>query len=213
MNAHALGILEYPRLLDVVAGFASSALGAARVRGLTPRADLSSLETEHRRVAARVTAAIPFVVLTRVRSMSLFDTLQNDLNAARKAQDKARVLVLGTIFSDAKNRKIELRRDLTDDEVVDVVRKGIKKRRESIEMYAGKRDDLADKERAEVAILEAYLPASVSDDELRAAVRSAIASGATQIGAVMGKVLPQFKGRAEGSTINAIAREELSKQG
>jgi uncharacterized protein YqeY len=76
--------------------------------------------------------------------MALFDTLQNDLNAARKAQDKARVLVLGTIFSDAKNRKIELRRDLTDDEVVDVLRKGIKKRRESIDLYAGKRDDLAD---------------------------------------------------------------------
>ena len=63
--------------------------------------------------------------------MALFDTLQNDLNAARKAQDKARTLVLGTIFSDAKNRKIELRRDLTDEEVVEVLRKGIKRRRES----------------------------------------------------------------------------------
>jgi uncharacterized protein YqeY len=145
--------------------------------------------------------------------MALFDTLQADLNAARKAQDKARVLVLGTIFSDAKNRKIELRRDLTDDEVIDVLRKGIKRRRESIEMYAGKREDLAEKERAEVAVLEQYLPAAVSDDELRAAVRAAIAGGAKQIGAVMGKVLPQFKGRAEGSTINAIAREELAKQG
>ena len=55
--------------------------------------------------------------------------------------------------------------------------------------------------------------AAVSDEELRTAVRAAIAGGATQIGAVMGKVLPQFKGRAEGGTINAIAREELSKQG
>ena len=145
--------------------------------------------------------------------MPLFDQLQSDLNAARKAQDKPRVLVLGTIFSDAKNRKIELRRDLSDDEVVDVLRKGIKRRRESIEMYAGKRDDLADKERGEVTILEAYLPASVSDDELRAAVKAAIAAGASQIGAVMGKVLPQFKGRAEGSVINAIAREELARQG
>jgi len=145
--------------------------------------------------------------------MPLFDQLQSDLNSARKAQDKPRVLVLGTIFSDAKNRKIELRRDLSDDEVVDVLRKGIKRRRESIEMYAGKRDDLAEKERAEVTMLEAYLPASVSDDELRAAVKAAIAAGASQIGAVMGKVLPQFKGRAEGSAINAIAREELARQG
>ena len=144
--------------------------------------------------------------------MPLFDILQSDLNAARKAQDKPRVLLLGTIYSDAKNRKIELRRDLTDDEVIDVLRKGIKRRRESIEMYAGKRDDLAEKERVEVTILEAYLPASVSDAELRAAVKAAIAAGATQIGAVMGKVLPQFKGRAEGSTINAIAREELGNK-
>ena len=145
--------------------------------------------------------------------MSLFDRLQADLNAARKAQDKARVLVLGTIFSDAKNKKIEVRRDLTDEEVIDVLRKGIKRRRESIEMYTGKRDDLAAKEREEVVVLEAYLPAAVSDDEIRVAVRAVIAGGATQIGAVMGKVLPQFKGRAEGSTINAIAREELSRQG
>ena len=145
--------------------------------------------------------------------MPLFDSLQADLNTARKAQDKPRVLVLSTIFSDAKNRKIELRRDLTDEEVVDVLRKGIKRRRESIEMYAGKRDDLAQKEREEVTVLEAYLPASVPDEELRAAVRAAIAAGATQIGAVMGKVLPQFKGRAEGSTINAIAREELASKG
>ena len=144
--------------------------------------------------------------------MPLFDILQSDLNAARKAQDKPRVLLLGTIFSDAKNRKIELRRDLTDDEVIDVLRKGIKRRRESIDMYAGKRDDLADKERVEVTILEAYLPAAPSDAELRAAVQAAIAAGASQIGAVMGKVLPQFKGRAEGSTINAIAREELDKK-
>ncbi len=145
--------------------------------------------------------------------MSLFDQLQADLNAARKAQDKARVLVLGTIFSDAKNKKIEVRRDLSDEEVIDVLRKGIKRRRESIEMYTGKRDDLAAKERDEVVVLEAYLPAAVSDDEIRVAVRAVIAGGATQIGAVMGKVLPQFKGRAEGSTINAIAREELSRQG
>lgn len=144
--------------------------------------------------------------------MSALQTrLQDDLNAARKAQDKPRTLLLGTILADTKNRRIELRRELTDDEVVDVLRKGIKRRRESIEMYAGKREDLAEKERAEVKILEQYLPAAVSDDELRAAVRAAIAGGASQIGAVMGKVLPQFKGRAEGSTINAIAREELAK--
>lgn len=146
--------------------------------------------------------------------MPLFETLQADLNAARKAQDKPRTLVLGTIIADAKNQKIELRRDLTDDEVIDVLRRGIKKRRESIEMYTkGNREDLASKERAEVELLEGYLPAQVGDDELRTAVQAAIAGGAKNIGAVMGKVMPQFKGRAEGTRINAIAREELAKQG
>ena len=144
----------------------------------------------------------------------LLARLQQDMNAARKAQDKARTLLLGTILSDVKNRRIELRRDPNDEEVLDVVRKGIKRRRESVEMYASaKREDLAEKERAEIALLEAYQPPQVSDDELRTAIRAAIGSGAANIGAVMGAVLPRFKGRAEGSTISAIAREELGKKG
>ena len=123
-------------------------------------------------------------------------------------------MLLGTVLSEIKNKKIELRRDPTDADVIDVLRKSIKRRRESIEMYTkGNRLDLAEKESAEAAALEKYLPAQVDDAELRAAVKAAIAGGATQIGAVMGKVLPQFKGRADGSTINAIAREELSNQG
>ena len=140
--------------------------------------------------------------------------MQGDLNSARKSQDKAGTLLLSTVLSEVKNKKIELRRDPVDADVIDVLRKSIKRRRESIEMYTkGARKDLADKESAEAAALEKYLPAQVSDDELRAAVKAAIAGGATQIGAVMGKVPPQFKGRADGGTINAIAREELSKQG
>jgi uncharacterized protein YqeY len=144
---------------------------------------------------------------------TLLARLQADLNTARKSQDSARTLVLGSLISDAKNRGIELRRDLTDDDVVEVLRKGIKRRRESIEAYVqGKRDDLAAKERAEVTTLEAYLPAQVGEDEIRAAVRAAVAGGAANIGAVMGKVMPQFKGRAEGGTISAIVREELARR-
>ena len=142
---------------------------------------------------------------------ALLARLQADLTAARKAQDKSRTLLLSTILADVKNKRIELRRDPTDDDVVDVLRKGIKRRRESIEAYdKGGRADLSEKESTEVTALEQYLPAQVSDDEIRTAVRNAIASGAANIGAVMGKVMPQFKGRAEGGTINAIAREELS---
>jgi uncharacterized protein YqeY len=144
--------------------------------------------------------------------MSLLgDKLQADLNAARKAQDKSAVLLLGTILSDVKNKRIELRADPTDDEVLDVLRKGIKRRRESVEMYdKGNRPDLAEKERAEVAALEKYLPAQASEDEIRTAVRAAIASGATSMGPLMGRVNPQFKGKADGSMISRIAKEELA---
>src|SRR5213079_2605539 len=114
-----------------------------------------------------------------------------DLNSARKSQDKAGTLLLSTALSEIKNKKIELRRDPTDADVIDVLHKSIKKRRESIELYQkGNRPELAEKESSEAAALEKYLPAQVGDEELRAAVRAAIAGGATQIGAVMGDVLP-----------------------
>jgi uncharacterized protein YqeY len=136
--------------------------------------------------------------------------LQQELTAARKAQNKPATLLLGTTLSEVKNREIELKRDLNDDDVIEVVRKGIKKRREAIEMFEkGGRQEMAEKERAEVGMLERYLPPQVSTDEIRSAVKAAIAAGAANVGAVMGKVMPQFKGRAEGSAINAIAREEL----
>jgi uncharacterized protein len=140
--------------------------------------------------------------------------LQANLNAARKAQDKSGTLLLSTILADVKNRRIELGHEPTDDDVIDVLRKGIKKRREAIELYdKGGRPELAEKERSEVQALEQYLPAQVNPDELRGAVRAAIAAGATNIGAVMGRVLPQYKGRADGSVISAIAREELAARG
>jgi uncharacterized protein YqeY len=144
----------------------------------------------------------------------LLSKLQNDLNASRKAGDKAGTLLLGTIISDIKNREIELKRDATDEDVVEVMRKGIKRRRESIEMFEkGDRQELAAVEKAQVAQLEKYLPAGASADEIRAAVKAAIAGGAKNIGAVMGAVMPQLKGRAEGGAINAIVREELAKSG
>ena len=141
----------------------------------------------------------------------LMARLQADMNASRKAHNKPATLLFGTIIADIKYRDIELDRDLTDDDVIEVMRRGIKKRRESIEMFAtAKRQELVDKEQAEVTLLEQYLPAAVDPEEIRTAVKAAIAAGAANIGAVMGKVMPQFKGRAEGGTISAIAREELA---
>ena len=143
---------------------------------------------------------------------ALAEKLQADLNGARKAQDKALTLVLGTILADVKNKRIELRREPTDDDVIDVLRKGIKRRRESVDMYTqASRTDLAEKERGEMEILERYLPPAVDEGEVREAVRAAIAGGAANIGAVMGKVMPQYKGRVDGSVINRLAKEELAR--
>jgi uncharacterized protein YqeY len=141
---------------------------------------------------------------------SLSASLRTALNAARKAQDKDRTLVLGTILANLKNREIELRRPATDDEVAEVLRKGIKLRREAIQQYtAAGRQDLAAQESAQITVLEGFLPAAVPPEEIRDAVRKAIGAGAKDIGKVMAQVLPKYKGRADGKLINQIAREEL----
>ena len=138
------------------------------------------------------------------------EALRAALTAARKAQDKQRTLVLGTILANLKNREIELKRAVTDDDVIEVLRKGIKTRRESVEQYtAAKRPELADTERFQIGVLEEFLPPAVDPEEIRTAVRAAIAGGAKDVGKVMGQVLPQFKGRADGRDVNRIVREEL----
>ena len=142
---------------------------------------------------------------------SLADRLRAAMNEARKKRDQARTLLLSTILSDIKNRDIELGHSPTDDETADVLRRGIKKRRESVEVYekAG-RAEMAATEAAEIKALEEFLPAAVPPDEIRAAVREAIAGGAKDMGKVMGAVMPQFKGRADGKLVNQIVREELA---
>ena len=138
------------------------------------------------------------------------EALRAAMNAARKAQDKDRTLVLGTILANLRNREIDLRRPATDEETVEVLRKGIKIRREAVEQFttAG-RTDLAAVERAQIAVLEEFLPPAVDPEEIRAAVRAAIAGGAKELGKVMGQVLPRYKGRVDGKVVNQIVREEL----
>jgi uncharacterized protein YqeY len=142
---------------------------------------------------------------------SLADRLRAAMNEARKQRDQARTLLLSTILSDIKNREIELGHTPTDDETAEVLRRGVKKRRESVEAYekAG-RTDAAATEAAEIRILESYLPAAVPPDEIRAAVRETIAGGAKDMGKVMAAVMPKFKGRADGKLVNQIVREELA---
>ncbi len=142
---------------------------------------------------------------------SLGERLAAALNEARKARDQARTLLLSTILADLKNREFELRHPLTDEEAVEVVRRGVKRRHEAAEQFAaGGRPDRAAVELAEVKALEAFLPAMAPPEEIRAAVREAIDGGAKDLGKVMGVVMPRFKGRADGKLINQIAREELS---
>lgn len=142
--------------------------------------------------------------------------LAADLLAARKAQDKTAILLLGTVLAEVKERvrviENEEKRTVVDGDVVDVLRKAIKRRRESADQYdKAARPELAQRERDEITVLERYLPAAVDPEIVRAAVREAIAGGASAVGAVMGKVLPRFKGQVEGSVVNAIVREELAR--
>jgi uncharacterized protein YqeY len=142
---------------------------------------------------------------------SLPERLRAAMNEARKQRDQARTLLLSTILSDVKNRELELNHPPSDDETAEVLRRGVKRRRESVEAFEkGGREERAAEERAEIRILEEFLPASVPPEEIRAAVREAIAAGATDMGKVMGAVMPRFKGRADGKVVNAIVREELA---
>ena len=142
---------------------------------------------------------------------SLAEQIRAALNAARKERDQARTLLFSTILSDIRNRELELAKTLEDAETVEVLRRGIKRRKESVEAFtAGGRAELAEREAREIAALETFLPPGATDDEIRAAVREAVAGGAKDLGSLMGKVMPLFKGRADGKAVGRIAREELA---
>jgi uncharacterized protein len=140
----------------------------------------------------------------------LKETIRADLNQARRDRDRLRTTVLSTLLSEVRNREIELGREVTDEEVQPLVTTAIKRRREAAEQMAGAgRSELAEKEETEAAILRAYLPPQLSEDEVRAMVREAVAGGAADVGAVMKQVMPRAKGRFEGKALNRIVREAL----
>jgi len=140
----------------------------------------------------------------------LTSRIRADLNQARKLRDKERTLVLSTILADVRNREIESGGELEDADVVQVLAKAIKQRRDAAEqMRAGGREDLARREDAQADTLQAYLPAGLSEDEVRAMVREIVAGGAAQMGAVMGQLMPRIRGRFDGKEANRIVREEL----
>lgn len=143
-------------------------------------------------------------------SETLKERIRGDLNDARRSKDKLRTTVLTTVLSEIRNKEIELGEEATDQDVIGVVAKAIKQRNESAEqMRDAGRQELAEKEEKEAEILDAYTPESMSEDAVRSLVQEIIASGANNMGAVMGALMPKIKGRFDGKEANRIVREEL----
>lgn len=138
--------------------------------------------------------------------------LQSDLNQARKAREKFRILVLSTTLSEIRNREIELGKDLDDGEFVAVLSRAVKRRNEAAEqMRSGGRDDLAEREEAEAEMLSHYLPQGLSEGEVRQIIREILGEGIRELGPVMGLLMPRLKGRFDGREANRIVREELDR--
>ncbi len=141
----------------------------------------------------------------------LKDQVRADLNDARRGRDKLRTTVLSTFISEIRNREIEVGGELNDEQVQGVAISAIKRRREAAElMRANGRAELAEKEEQEAAVLQGYLPAQLTEDEVRAMVRDAVAAGARNLGDVMKQVSPRTKGRFEGKELNRVAKEVLA---
>ncbi len=137
--------------------------------------------------------------------------IQADLNAARKDRDKLRTLVLSTALSEIRNKEIDDGAEVDDDAVVGVLSRAIKQRKDASEqMRAAGRGELADTEDAQAEVLGEYLPEGLSEDEVRAMVRDLIDSGTDQMGPLMGRLMPQLRGRFDGKEANRIVREELA---
>lgn len=147
--------------------------------------------------------------------MSLRETIQSDLKTAMKARQGVTVSALRMLNAALKNREIEVQKPLTDDDIRRVIQTGIKQRKEAQAQYeAGGRDDLAEKERAEAEVLQAYMPEQLSEADLARVVEETIAelgaSGMKDMGAVMKQVLAKCAGQAEGGQVNKLVREQLA---
>ena len=141
---------------------------------------------------------------------TLKERIRHDLNESRKARDREHTELLTTTLSEIRNKEIDLGHELSNDEVVNVLATAIKRRREAAEqMHAGHREELAQKEEREAAALQAYMPAALSEADVRAMVQEAIAAGANNPGLVMKAISPRIKGRFDGKDANRIAREVL----
>ena len=148
--------------------------------------------------------------------MSLNERLESAMRDSMRARDERRTQTLRMAMAAAQNQRIALRRDLTDEEVVDVLTRQVKQRRESIAMYrdAGHEDRAANEE-AEAAILAEFLPEQLGEAELESLARAAIsetgASTPGDMGRVMGRLSPQTRGRADGRAVSEVVRRLLAE--
>lgn len=147
--------------------------------------------------------------------MQLQERLNAELKEAMKSRDALRISTIRMLLSSVKNRSIELRRELTDQEVTDTIVTLCKQRRESIRLFkeAG-RQELVDKEEAELALLLGYLPQQLTREELESLVDKIIAeTGATSakdMGKVMKALQPQVSGRADGKLVSEVVKVKLA---
>jgi uncharacterized protein YqeY len=149
-------------------------------------------------------------------AMTLSDRLEAAMRDAMRARDERRTQTLRMAMAAAHNQRIARGRDLSDDEVVDVLTKQVKQRRESLEMYRGAgHEDRAEAEEAEAAILAEFLPEQLSAEEVESLARAAISEvGATSpadMGRVMGILTPRTKGRADGRGVSETVRRLLAE--
>lgn len=147
--------------------------------------------------------------------MSLSERLRQDMQKAAKERDSLALSALRMALAEIKNKEIEARGPLSDDALLKLLASMVKRRRESIEMYnQGNRPELAEKEGAEIRVLEAYLPKGLSEAEVDAIVRETVASegakGAADMGRVMKALMPKVAGRADGKLVNEIVRRVLA---
>ncbi len=151
--------------------------------------------------------------------MTLKTRITEDMKIAMRAKDTARLSTIRLLLAAIKQREVDERRDMTDADVAVIIDKMVKQRRDSITQFeAGKRQDLADLERAEVTVLQAYMPQQLTDVEIEAeidaAIAAAVAKGAPTGPAGMGKVMAQLKpklaGRADMTAVSAKVKAKLA---
>ena len=146
----------------------------------------------------------------------LKEQIEQNVIEAMKAKDETTLSVLRMLKSAIHNSEIQKKSELVDEDVLGVIQSQIKSRQDSVTLYEqGGRQELADKEKTEIEILKKYLPEQMGESELRNIVTKAISdTGAASIqdmGKVMGAIMPQVKGKADGSLVSKIVKEELSK--